>query len=96
MLSVIIVKFSSTKVGIVHKYHNHGLRCLSPSIKSPTRGRHYSTTADRKSPVIFVPGQEQPADQQTIPFVETHQITWGVGIIYTRRKLLSMPESTII
>lgn len=24
MLSVIIVKFSSTKVGIVHKYHNHG------------------------------------------------------------------------
>lgn len=24
MLSVIIVKFSSTKVGLVHKYHNHG------------------------------------------------------------------------
>ena len=25
MMSVIMVKFSSNKVGLVHKYHNHGL-----------------------------------------------------------------------
>jgi cytochrome c oxidase subunit 2 len=27
MLAVIIIQFSSSKVGIVHKYHNHGLKC---------------------------------------------------------------------
>lgn len=77
MLAVTMIKFSSSKVGIVHKYHNHGLRGLNPSSTSSMTGRnHYSTSTQSTPPLItYVTGKEEPSGYQTIPFIETPQIT---------------------
>ena len=76
-----MVKFSSNKVGLVHKYHNHGLKC--PTI-SRVQSRSYSTGHKCKgSSVLFVQGASSATDTQLIPFVETRQIS-GSRLILTQ------------
>jgi heme/copper-type cytochrome/quinol oxidase subunit 2 len=38
MLAVIMIKFSSSKVGIVHKYHNHGVMRPGVSLRAASTG----------------------------------------------------------
>lgn len=75
MMAVIIYKFSSEKVGIVHKYHNHGLHSLTPSNKSFVRAYSTGPLRGAQSPLEFIAGKEQPVSTLTIPFVETRQVT---------------------
>lgn len=75
MMGVIMIKFSSSKVGIVHKYHNHGFN--SPMFsRGKVNIREYSTGPKRNTPSVrFNTSKESPVESETITFIETPQIT---------------------
>jgi hypothetical protein len=81
MLSVIMIKFSSNKVGIVHKYHNHGVK--RPGISTPYTNvslngisysdsrRQYSTTPNVTPNVTFQTDKANPQNYVDVPWSET-------------------------
>lgn len=83
MLGVITAKFSSSKVGIVHKYHNHGRNRHVPNTGSfatprgfSLRGRPYSTTpAHGAHAFSFVAGKGNVQTYVNVPWDETAAIT---------------------
>ena len=93
MLAVIMVKFSSSKVGIVHKYHNHGHNRPGYHLNQTSLAgtyRQYSTSSKAPEPILLESGPVTPTNHVVVPWVETTAIASSRAVL---KQMLSYLEA---